>query len=197
MLESSVFTVYNLIIGLLTGTGVAYFLVFKPTVVEYNRFLLLTVGGLVSFLIGGPLMEIIYPPLLHWIHGTAALMVVFGLYNPLENELRHDAWTDVLLQEPTQVRQRADWMLPIDDAVLELFHSKELVLTPAIVAYNIGYSREEVNRRLRELEKRGFMTKVERGKYRITEFGIQYVNGSMSVGLSRSLRHFWRSIIQT
>ena len=188
MLENSLFTYYNLGVGLITGFGVFYFLFFKPTVVDYHRFLLLTVAGLMLFLIGGPVTELLFPSLVHWVHGVAALMVIFGLYNPLENDLRRDAWADVLLQEPVQVRQQAEWMMPIDDAILGLFHSKELILTPTIIAYNIDYSREEVNRRLSELENRGFVIKVERGKYRITELGRQYIEGSISHG---PLARFW------
>lgn len=188
MLENAVFTYYNLVIGLITGFGVFYFLFFKPTVVDYHQFLILTVAGLILFLIGGPVTELVFPSLVHWVHGIAALMVIFGLYNPLENDLRRDAWADVLLQEPVQVRQQAEWMMPVDDAILDLFHSKELILTPAIIAYNIDYSREEVNRRLSELENRGFVIKIERGKYQITELGRQYIEGSVSHG---PLARFW------
>lgn len=188
MLETSLFTYYNLAVGLITGAGVSYFLFFNPTVVEYHRFLLLTVAGLLLYLIGGPITELLVPTLVHWVHGTAALMVIVGLYDPLENDLRRDAWADILLQEPGQVRQQADWMMPIDDAILGLFNSKELVLTPAIIAYNIDYSREEVNRRLSELENRGFVMKVERGKYQITELGRQYIEGTIDQG---PLRRFW------
>jgi Mn-dependent DtxR family transcriptional regulator len=52
-----------------------------------------------------------------------------------------------------------------------------LVLTPAIIAYNIDYSRGEVNRRLAELETHGLAEKVERGKYRLTDQGEQYIEG--------------------
>lgn len=182
MIQTVLFTYYNLVVGLVTGVGVFYFLFFKPTVVDYHRFLLLTVSGLMLFLIGGPITDLSLPSLVHWVHGVAALLVIVGLYDPLENDLRRDAWADVLLQEPGQIRQQAEWMMPVDDAILGLFHSKELVLTPAIIAYNIHYSREEVNRRLSELENRGFVTKVERGKYQITELGRQYIEGSISRG---------------
>lgn len=190
MLENSLFTYYNLAVGLITGFGVFYFLLFKSTVVDYHQFLLLTVAGLMLFLIGGPVTELLVPSFVHWVHGTAALMVIFGLYDPLENDLRRDAWADVLLQEPVQVRQQPDWMMPIDDAVLSLFNSKDLILTPAIIAYNIDYSREEVNRRLSELEERGFVTRIEHGKYKITESGRQYVEGSVSHG---PLARLWRN----
>lgn len=179
MIDSSFFTFYNVAVGLATGIGVFYFLFFRPSVVQYDHFLLVTVSGLLLFLVGGPVAELLVSPLVHWVHGFAALMVIFGLYDPLENDLRREAWADVLLQEPAAVRQQANWMLPVDDAILRLFHSTELVLTPTIIGYNIDYSREEVNRRLGELEDRGFVARVERGKYRITELGRQYIGGSV------------------
>jgi hypothetical protein len=178
-------------IGIVTGVGVLYFLFFKPTVVEYDQFLFVTIAGLLLFLIGGPLTELLAPELVHWVHGLASLLVILGLYDPLKRDVRHDVWTDVLLQEPEQVRKPANWMLPIDDAILSLFRSTDLILTPSIIAYNIEYSRDEVNRRLVELEKRGFVSKVKRGKYRISALGRQYLDGDVSFSLRNQLRHLW------
>lgn len=197
MLDASLFVYYNLTIGIVTAIGICYFLFFKQSVVDYQRYLLLTVAGLLLFLIGGPTTELLFPELVHWIHGMAALLVVIGLYDPLENDLRRDAWADILLEKPVQVRQQADWMLPIDDAILDLFHSTELILTPTIIAYNIDYSREEVNRRLSVLEDHGFVTKVERGKYRITALGRQYVSGVVASGVLARVKHFWREYRKT
>lgn len=191
MIEPLLFTMYNLLIGIITGVGVLYFLLFKPTVVEYHRFLFVTIAGLLLFLIGGPVTELIAPKLVHWIHTIASILVILGLYDPLKNDIRNDAWADVLLGEPSLIREPEDWMLPIDDAILSLFHSADLVLTPSIIAYNIEYSRDEVNRRLVELEKRGFVTKVERGKYRITALGRQYLDGDVSHSLRSQMRHLW------
>ena len=191
MIEPLLFTMYNLVIGVITGVGVLYFLLFKPTVVEYHRFLFVTIAGLLLFLIGGPVTELIAPKLVHWVHTIASILVIFGLYDPLKNDIRNDAWADVLLGEPDLIREPEDWMLPVDDAILSLFHSANLVLTPSIIAYNIEYSRDEVNRRLVELEKRGFVTKVERGKYQITALGRQYLDGVISHSLWSQMRHLW------
>lgn len=193
MLDVSVFTVYNLIVGLVTGLGVLYFFLFKRTVVEYYQFLFVTIGGLMLFLIGGPIAELLVPMLVHWVHGIAALLVIFGLYDPLENDLRREAWAEMLLKDPVVAREPAEWMLPLDDAILRLFHGTDLVLTPSILAYNIDYSREEVNRRLVELEQRGFVEKVKRGKYRITALGLQYIEGPPPDGLIYRLRYLWES----
>ncbi|WP_336364674.1 hypothetical protein [Halalkalicoccus salilacus] len=193
MSEISPFTAYNLLIGLLTGVGVLYFLRFKQTVIEYRWFLFVTIAGLVLFLVGGPVVEIVFPAFVHWIHGVAALLVILGLYDPLQNDSRSDLWTEVLLKDPAQVRQPSEWMLPVDDTILSLFHATDLVLTPAIIAYNIDYSRDEVNRRLTELEQRGFVEKVERGKYRLTVLGKQYIEGPLSYDLRGYLRSLWRA----
>ncbi|RKD89021.1 helix-turn-helix domain-containing protein [Halopiger aswanensis] len=191
MLELPPFAVYNLAVGVVTAVGLLYFLFFRPTVVDYHRHLLLTISGLLLFLVGGPLTELLVPTAVHWIHGAASVLVVIGLYSPVKSELRQDAWADVLLRNPERVRQSDEWMHPIDDAILGLFHSKDLVLTPAIIAYNIDYSREEVNRRLVELESRGFVSKVERGKYRITTLGNQYIEGGVSSEGLGCLRYLW------
>lgn len=192
MLPPAVFTGYDLLVGLVTAVGIGYVLRCTPAVVEYRRFLLVTSAGLVLFLVGGPIAAIAAPQLVHWVHGTAALLVIAGLYDPLDRELRDDAWSEILLEDPRQLREPADWMVPADDAILELFQGTGLVLTPSVVAYNVGYSREVVNRRLRTLEERGFVARVERGKYRITALGSQYVQGSISTSLRGSLRHLWR-----
>lgn len=185
------FVVYNLAIGAVTGIGLLYYLFFRPTVVDYHRYLLVTISGLLLFLVGGPLTELLAPAVVHWVHGVASVLVVIGLYSPVKSDLRQEAWADVLLRNPERVRQSDEWMLPVDDEILGLFHSKELVLTPAIIAYNIDYSREEVNRRLVELESRGFVAKVERGKYRITSLGNQYVEGGIPHEGLGSLRYLW------
>lgn len=191
-MELPLFTLYNLILGLITGVGVLYFLFLKRTTVEYHRFLLVTVSGLLLFLLGGPVTELVAPELVHWVHSIASLLVILGLYDPLKKDLRNDAWADALLGEASRVRDPADWMLPIDDAILSLFHTTDLVLTPSIIAYNIDYSRDEVNRRLVELEKRGFVTKIERGKYQITALGRGYLDGAVSHSLQDQVRHLWK-----
>lgn len=189
--DISLFTAYNLVIGLITGVGIIYFLLFKETVIEYRWFLFITTAGLVLFLVGGPVVELVFPEFVHWVHGVAALLVIPGLYDPLQNDSRSDLWMEILLKDPAQVRQPSEWMLPIDDAILSLFHATDLILTPSIVAYNIDYSRDEVNRRLTELEQRGFAEKVERGKYRLTVLGKQYIEGPTSCDIWGYLRYLW------
>lgn len=171
------FVVFNLTAGVLAIVGLIYLLYVQRFVVEFHRFLTYLLAGFFVFSIGGPLVELFAPDLMHAVHGVAALFVVFALYSPVHNDLRKEEWAQLVLRDPEWIRHPAEWMTPMDNRILELFHSAELVLTPAIIAHNIDYSREEVNRRLSELREHGFVERVERGKYRLTEPGEQYLRG--------------------
>lgn len=176
---TQIFTYYNLLLGVLSSAGLVYLLYKQTFVVEVKRFLVLTTIGMLVFAVGGPLAALVLPEIVHLIHGTAAALVVLGLYNPIKNDLRAEEWAELLLQDPTVMRHPAEWMVPMDDEILQLFHSSELILTPAIIAYNIGYSREEVNRRLSELTERNLVERIERGKYRIAQYGEMYLKGTL------------------
>ncbi|QLG50591.1 ArsR family transcriptional regulator [Natrinema halophilum] len=173
------FASYNLVIGIVVALELLYFLSLELSVTAYRRIVLLTVGGLVLAVIGGPVAELVAPSLVHWVHGTAALLVVFGLYDPVANDVRTTEWARALLSEPSRIREPAEWMTPMDDEILATFHGTGLVLTPAIVAFNTGFSRKEVNRRLIELESHGLVEKVERGKYGLTRRGERYLQGQL------------------
>ncbi|WP_339103486.1 ArsR family transcriptional regulator [Haloterrigena salinisoli] len=176
----SPFVGYNLAIGVVVALELLYLLSLEESVTAYRRFVLVTVAGLVLAVIGGPIVELVAPQLVHWVHGTAALLVIFGLYDPVTNDVRTTEWERVLLTEPSRIRRPAEWMTPMDDEVLGALHGTDLVLTPAVVAFNTGFSRKEVNRRLIELADHGFVEKVERGKYRLTRRGEQYLRGQLS-----------------
>jgi DNA-binding transcriptional ArsR family regulator len=174
------YQLYNLAVGVLSAIGLVYLAYSQRFVLGYRRFFYLIIAGFLVFSIGGPLADLFAPSLTHAVHGFAALLVIFGLYDPVHNDLRKDEWARLLLQEPSELRHPGEWMVPMDDELLELFHSVDLVLTPSIIAYNIDRSREEVNRRLSELEEHGLVERVERGKYRITDLGERYLLGTLA-----------------
>lgn len=171
------FQLYNVLVGSLTMAGFVYLLTRHRSIGSYNRFVHILLLGLLLFAVGGPLIDLVVPAWSHVGHAIAAILVAHALYTPIRVDLPPDAWPNVALQDPREIRNAGEWMVPMDDEILELFHSTELVLTPSIIAYNTGYSREEVNRRLRELTDHGLMDRVERGKYRITELGESYLIG--------------------
>lgn len=173
------FVGYDLAVGIVVALELLYFLSLEASVTAYRRFVLVTVAGLVLAVIGGPVAELLAPSLVHWVHGTAALLVIFGLYDPVTNDVRKTEWSRALLSEPSRVRRPAEWMTPMDDEILAAFHGTGLVLTPSVVAFNTGFSRKEVNRRLLELVDHGLLEKVERGKYRLTGRGERYLRGEL------------------
>ena len=176
------FQLYNLFVGSLSAVGFVYLLIHDRPFGSYRRFVYVLVLGILIFALGGPLVDILAPAWSHEVHVISAVLVIYGLYNPIHNNLRRNEWANLILTDPRQIRHSPEWMVPMDDKILELFHTTDLVLTPSIIAYNTGYSREEVNRRLGELTGRGFLDRVERGKYRITDFGRQYLSGGSVAG---------------
>ncbi|QPV63178.1 winged helix-turn-helix domain-containing protein [Halosimplex litoreum] len=65
---------------------------------------------------------------------------------------------------------RIDWLTDMDKQILEVL-SSELILTPAIIAENIGRSRKGVSNRINSLQAGELIEKIDRGKYRITDEG--------------------------
>lgn len=171
------FEVYNAAVGLLTTVGFCYFLYVEERVApEYRSFLVTMILGLVLFAVA-PLISLLLPIAAHVLHGVAAVLVVVSLYDPVHNDLRHEEWSYLLLRDPNDIRRPAAWMVPLDDEVLEVFHSTDLVLTPAIIAHNTDHSRGAVNRRLSRLAEAGLVERVARGKYRLTYLGDEYLQG--------------------
>lgn len=175
MAEVSPIEIYNLVVGIAASVGLLYLVYAQHFVIGYRRFLSFIIAGFLVFSIGGPIIDLVAPEWAHAVHGTAALLVIFGLYDPVRNDLRKTEWAELVFSDPAVVRNPAEWMTPMDDEMLELFHSTELVLSPSIIAYNLDYSREAVSRRLGELCEHGFAEKIELGKYRLTGLGEQYL----------------------
>jgi len=170
-------TGYNLLLAALTSLGLLYLLYLQGYVVGNRVSLIVTTTG-VLFVTGvAPIVEVIAPDFLHLVHAGGALLVILGLYNPVHNDLRREEWARLVLKDPSDARHDADWMVPMDDEILTLFRGSDLVLTPAIVAYNLDHSREAVNRRLSVLTEEGLTERVERGKYRLTPIGEEYLAG--------------------
>lgn len=141
----------------------------------YRPFAIVAVVGGVGFALGGVVAKLAAPAVVHWLHGATALLLCVGLFGTLQAHLGNERWIERVLRTPERSRSH-DWMRPLDHAILELLSAADLILTPAVIATNLGYSREEVNRRIRELESRGLVERVERGKYSISTAGETYLD---------------------
>lgn len=77
------------------------------------------------------------------------------------------------------MNERPEWMSNTDVLLLVALDSSELlpVLSPSILAYNLGMSREHASRRLAELSDHGYVEKLEDGKYGLSERGKTFLSG--------------------
>ena len=67
-----------------------------------------------------------------------------------------------------------------DDRILELLDESGLVLTPAVIAKNLEYTRNWVSRRVGKLADAGLVEPIDSGYYRITERGRAYLAGELT-----------------
>ena len=77
------------------------------------------------------------------------------------------------------MRPRVEWMNQTDDRVLELLDESGLILSPAVVAINLGYTRNWVSRRMTKLEEADLLRRVDGGYYEITDLGRAYLTGEI------------------
>ena len=171
---------YNVLTGFLAGTGILYLLSTQDILRRHQRFVVPLLSGIFLYVTISPVINFVIPHLTHLVHIVAGLLVIWGLYSPLHNDLRTNQWSSLLFRDPASARRSKEWMRPMDDEILQVFHSTQLILSPSIIAHNIQRSRDEVNRRLRTLEDHGFVSRVDRGQYRLTQHGERYLYGNVS-----------------
>lgn len=75
------------------------------------------------------------------------------------------------------MRNRPEWMSNTDVLILVALGSSDLVpvLTPSILAFNLGMSREHASRRLSEMAEQGYVSRVDEGKYELSEKGRDFL----------------------
>ena len=75
------------------------------------------------------------------------------------------------------MKERPEWMSNTDVLLLVALDSSELlpVLSPSILAYNLGMTREHASRRLAELSEKGYVEKIKDGKYGLSETGRSFL----------------------
>ena len=82
--------------------------------------------------------------------------------------------------ERDEMRQRADWMKPPDDSLLEALHD-EGNLTPLAISkegdvFRVDISRKYAGVRPRALTRAGLVETVDNGLYRLSEHGHAYLD---------------------
>lgn len=79
------------------------------------------------------------------------------------------------------MRQRAEWMKPADDAILEYIRDAGEV-PPAVVARNVDLHRQYAGDRCRELARYRLLERREGGYYRLTDIGGGYLDEELDAG---------------
>lgn len=67
------------------------------------------------------------------------------------------------------------------EALFEVNETPLAAQSPAVIAYNLDYSQENVTRKLHELNKAGLVEKIESGRYQVTDTGQAYLAGDLDV----------------
>lgn len=77
------------------------------------------------------------------------------------------------------MRNRPDWMTNADVLIVVAMGSSDLlrVVSPTVIAFNLGMSRGHVSRRLGEMVDHGFVRKIEDGKYELSDEGREFLHG--------------------
>jgi len=66
-----------------------------------------------------------------------------------------------------------------DDRILELLEESGLILSPAVMAKNLDYSRSWVSERTGRLVQAGLVEQVDDGYYRVSDRGRAYLAGEL------------------
>lgn len=77
------------------------------------------------------------------------------------------------------MRPRVEWMNQTDNRILDLLEESGLILSPAVLAKNLDYSRNWVSRRASKLEEADLIESVDGSYYRITDLGRAYLEGDL------------------
>ena len=78
-----------------------------------------------------------------------------------------------------QMVERVSWFAPVDYEIFLWYDEHDILATAQVVAVNIDYDRQYVNKRLRALEEAGLFESDD-GLYRLSELGKQFLGGELS-----------------
>lgn len=70
-------------------------------------------------------------------------------------------------------------MTQADERILEVLDSTDLILTAAVLSYNLSYERQYLSERLGILADQKLVERVSHGQYRITDRGRAYLSGEL------------------
>jgi len=74
--------------------------------------------------------------------------------------------------------ERVSWFSPVDYEIFLFFEDHDILVSPKIIAVNIGYDRQYAYKRLRVLSEAGLL-EAEDGIYELTDLGREFLAGDL------------------
>ncbi len=87
----------------------------------------------------------------------------------------------VRIRHGESMRQRAEWMKPADDAILEYIRDAGEV-PPVVIGRNIDIHSKYAGERCRELAEHGLLDRADDGYYSLTDLGERYLDEDLREG---------------
>jgi len=75
--------------------------------------------------------------------------------------------------------ERVRWMSPADYEILLFFEEHDITVSPKVLGENIGYDRQYVSKRCRELTESGVLEQRGTGLYGLSDVGKKFLAGEI------------------
>lgn len=92
-------------------------------------------------------------------------------------------WVDfsyMSLDEADKMVERISWFAKIDYPLLGFVEDHDILISPKVLAANIGYDRSYTGKRLRALRDAGLFEQHNNGLYELSDLGRQFLAGELS-----------------
>jgi predicted transcriptional regulator len=77
--------------------------------------------------------------------------------------------------------ERISWFSMIDYQIFEFYQRHDIRVSPSVLADNIDYHPEYTGSRLRILRNAGLLNQTEKGYYRLSDLGREFLAGDLPV----------------
>lgn len=77
--------------------------------------------------------------------------------------------------------EAVSWFAKVDYPILNFFRNHDIEVSPAVVAWNIGYDNDYVGKRLRALSRADLLVRIDEGRYELSEEGRRFLAGELNV----------------
>lgn len=79
------------------------------------------------------------------------------------------------------MRGRAEWMVPVDDQILEAIRDEGNLTPQALAEFDVTVA-DYAGKRCKELARYGLLEQLSRGLYRLTDDGRAYLDEELDAG---------------